>query len=372
MSRYKFQINGHNIENEDLGNSLNIQFQNLHKKYIQGIDFNFDDFINEALSYFDNNIGNTGAHDSFFNNFSVIWQYLLHNKRHADARLLWDDALKIAYKWENNNQNNRIHKGTPYYFWGVTCILSEAYEKGFFLMHQALEEDKITHNVAVPTFSPAYSFVTLDYDKQDQFFRPKVEEIAKFVDKKLAIYRNTRNRSLTLPDFKKRFLEQTTIQDIIFYFVYQLFKLKSLIEETDQKLMQNTFSSLFQANIIFNLCLVIDNTIKDKNTSGKYYTDHLKFLSVSSQLTINQSKISELNSGFINNFPGILNDLLNSQYIFNDGSTLNPIEEDLAISYGFRNYGAHRIEVQPTIYENFEDITNRILNALFFAIEKLY
>ena len=53
MSRYKFQINGHNIENEDLGNSLNIQFQNLHKKYIQGIDFNFDDFINEALSYFD-------------------------------------------------------------------------------------------------------------------------------------------------------------------------------------------------------------------------------------------------------------------------------------------------------------------------------
>jgi len=48
------------------------------------------------------------------------------------------------------------------------------------------------------------------------------------------------------------------------------------------------------------------------------------------------------------------------------------IEEDLTITYGFRNFGAHRIEDQPVVYKNFDKISERILNALFFSIEKLY
>jgi len=372
MSKYNFKINEQNFDIEDLGNSLNIQFQKLHEKYYLGSDFNYDEFVNEALTYFDIQEGNVGAHDNFFNNFTLIWQHLLHSLRYIEAEVLWSNALEIAYRWENANQSNRIHKGTPYYFWGVTCFLSKIYAKGFFLMHQALEEDKITHGINMPKFSPAYSFVALDYENQNQFFKHKVQEMANFVDLKLGIYRSTRNESLSLSDFKKRFLEETNLQDIVFYFVYELFNLKSLIKEIDQRFMKNTFSSLLQANIVFNLCLVIDNTIKNKNSGKWKFSEHLKFLSDMSLLSLTEQKISDLNRSFINNFSGALTDLLSSQYYFQDGSSINPIEEDLAISYGFRNFGAHRIEVQPIIYNNFERITDRILNGLFFTIERLY
>ncbi len=40
--------------------------------------------------------------------------------------------------------------------------------------------------------------------------------------------------------------------------------------------------------------------------------------------------------------------------------------------YGFRNFGAHKVEDQPVVYQNFDEISRRILNALFFSIEKLY
>jgi lipopolysaccharide biosynthesis regulator YciM len=58
------------------------------------------------------------------------------------AEQVWQLAVQIATQWETLNQSKyRIHKGAAYYFWAVTCILKEDLEKGFLLMHQALEED---------------------------------------------------------------------------------------------------------------------------------------------------------------------------------------------------------------------------------------
>jgi hypothetical protein len=65
-------------------------------------------------------------------------------------------------------------------------------------------------------------------------------------------------------------------------------------------------------------------------------------------------------------------ELIKLQNKFQDGTTLQPIEEDLAITYGFRNFGAHKVEDQPVVYQNFDEISMRILNALFFSVEKLY
>ena len=67
-----------------------------------------------------------------------------------------------------------------------------------------------------------------------------------------------------------------------------------------------------------------------------------------------------------------MQELIKSQYKFQDGTTPQPIEEDLATIYGFRNFGAHKVEDQPVVYQNFDEISRRILNALFFSVEKLY
>ena len=371
MSKFMFKIGEKIFEIEDLGESVNSQFLRLYESHFSGRSFDLTKFRKEALDFFDHSDGNYHAHDAFFNNFTIIWRSFLNQGRFKNAEYLWDFALNIAYEWENKNQNKRIHKGTPYYFWGVTCILNGDLEKGFLLMHQALEEDKKTHQTNTPK-TPAYSFVTLDYENQNQFFRPKVIEIAKFLDGNLKSYRSSRGGTLTLSDFKTKFLEESTLQEVVFYFIFELFRLKKLLEEINQRLTQNVFSSLLQANTIFTLCLIIDNVIKQKNPNQWRFSEHLKFLSSRSSLNLNDQKIGELNNSFKDNFSNTLQKLLSSQYQFQDETKPQPIEEDLAITYGFRNFGAHKVEYQPVIYQNFDEISRRILNALFFSVEKLY
>ena len=177
-------INDNDIEINDLGEALNEQFQKMHEKYL-GLQFDGNKFISESLKFFDENDTKFGKHDEYFQNFTVIWKALLQEHRHKVAEQLWNFALKISYEWEEKNSPKRIHKGTAYYFAGVTLILARYLENGFLLMHQALEEDKLTHSTDVPVGSPAFSFVTLDFDKQNQYFRSKVLEIAEFLEKKI-------------------------------------------------------------------------------------------------------------------------------------------------------------------------------------------
>ena len=314
----------------------------------------------------------------FFGTIHIIWRSFLNQGCFKNAEYLWDFALNIAYEWENKNQNKRIHKGTPYYFWGVTCILNGDLEKGFLLMHQALEEDKKTHQTNTPK-TPAYSFVTLDYENQNQFFIPKVREIAEFLKENLDSYCSSRGGTLTLSGFKTKFLEESTLQEVVFYFIFELFRLKKLITEIDQKLTQNVFSSLLQANTILNFCIIVENVIKkqkkyqNKKLNALTIKPLLEFLSSNSSLNLHKNdNLKYLNDDFGKDFSKTVQELIKSQYQFQDGTTPQPIEEDLAITYGFRNFRAHKVEDQPVVYQNFDEISRRILNALFFSVEKLY
>lgn len=370
-NKFEFMVAGRACEINDLGSPMNELFLKLHEAYFSNVAFDLKNFKEHSLKFFDANQDNYVVHDKFFNNFTIIWTRFLSLHLFDKAAQLWNLALNIAYEWENKGPDKRIHKGTPYYFLGVTCILNQELDKGFLLMHQALEEDKGTHNTSTP-LTPAYFFVTLDYQKQNQFFRGKVLEIAKFIDKRLSLYRSSRNGSLNLADFKSRLLEETSLEEAIFYLVFTMFRLRKMILETDQRLTQNVFASLLHTNTIFDLCLIVDAIIKNKNPNQWKFFDHLRFLSSACSLSLNANRLAKLGNEFDSDFSSTLQRLLNSNYSFRDRSTLKPIEEDIAITYGFRNFGAHKIEDQPIIYQNFEQISQRILNTLFFSIEKLF
>ena len=87
---------------------------------------------------------------------------------------LWEYALDLAHNWEKTNRPIKIHKGTPYYFLGVTAILNNDLENGFLAMHQALKEDYRLTQSETPQ-KPAYWFVTLDYP-HDHFFDKEVKK----------------------------------------------------------------------------------------------------------------------------------------------------------------------------------------------------
>lgn len=238
---------------------------------------------------------------------------------------------------------------------------------------------KKTHRTETPT-TPAYAFVTLDPTQKYQFFREKVIEISDFVKTLLANYGSARGGQLDFPEFQSRFLKQANVQETVFYFVYGVFRLKKLVYELYPKMKHNVFSSLLEANTLFDTCLVVDTFIKSKYSNPQEaahatFGAHLTFLSANrehgllSPLSFVGGRVGELRNAFIRDFANALQNLLNSNFRFADGSTLRPIEEDFAIAYGVRNFGGHRIENQPVIYKNLEELCKRILNTLFFLVE---
>ena len=312
------------------------------------------------------------AHDKYFGHFGNEWVGLLADGRYKDGERPWESALAEVRNFEKT-QVKVIHKGSAYYFWAITCILNEDLEKGFFLMHQALKEDIETAG-GKNQDSPAYCFVTLNHEKQDQLFGAKVKEVADFLDARLSCYRSSTSQTLTLQDFRERFLAEYGLSEMVFLFVFQLFHLKRLLTEIDRRLTENVFASLLHVNCIFSLCLVIDNALREKNPDPAQwrFSQNLIHLSSRSSLELDSGKVGEINSRFGLNFQNTLADLLDSEFAFADGTTPIPIARDLAIAYGFRNFGAHRVEDQSIVCERFQDISQRILNSMFFTIETLH
>lgn len=355
----------------DLGQYMNTEFENLYRHFLVKDIFNRKRFETESSNFFDKNDANYRAHDAFFENFTIAWRKQLEDGRFIRAEQLWQIAIEIVNNWEGKNHGKRIHKGAAYYFWGVTCVLKEDFEKGFLLMHQSLEEDKKNPRIDFH-IAPAHAFVTLDFQKQDQFFRNKVLEIADFLDDMIHEYHKNRGGKLSLVDLKSKLLQNYQLEEQAFLFVFELFQVKKLLAETNMGLTYNDYGSLLLTETMFNVCLILDNLLKKRNPTQWRYSDHLNFISHKLSLNLNQTNIGQINTAFKTHFSKTLGDLLRSQYTFGSGLILRPIEEDLAITYGLRNFGAHNIEKQPLIYQNLQGIVKRCLYAIFFAVESLY
>lgn len=173
---FTFQIDGNTLTLNKLDKQMDEQFELMYRYYFFKQKFDIDLFKKSAVKFFDES-SEVKLHDRFFNNFTILWQILIQNGSFFSAEQVWQLAVQIAIQWETLNQSKYIvHKGAAYYFWAVTCILKEDLEKGFLLMHQALEEDKKNRSNEL-TYAPAHVFVRLDYRQQDQYFRNKILEV---------------------------------------------------------------------------------------------------------------------------------------------------------------------------------------------------
>lgn len=312
-SGFEFKIGSNTFHLQDVNSPLNDFFMKFYESHFANHSLDITQFRHAALRFFDANKNSFIAHDKVFNNFTIIWNQFLGTQQFGQAENIWIFALGIAYEWEAKNTSHRIHKGTPYYFWATTCILNQELEKGFLLMHQALEEDKMTSNAKSPA-SPAYFFVTLDYSQQNQTSRHRVRRIADFLEKELEVYRSERKFTLTLSDMGSKFLKQTNLEEEVFYLVFTLFRLDSLLNGIDGRLERNLFASLLESNSMFTLCLILDAVIKYKNPTEWKFIDHLAFPSAKSSLTLSKDRLGKINGDFETDFQKTLESLLDSTY----------------------------------------------------------
>lgn len=303
-------------------------------------------------------------HDLYFNNFTPVWLNLIQQRRFTEAEKIWKDALDIALRWERYRKL-RIHKGTPYYFWAVTCFLNDDIDNGFWLMNQAYIEDKITHNTEEPD-TPSRYFLHFETSQEQQFFRDKLLHIKDFLNQKLTDYSSSRNRPFDYNIFESKFLkDQQTIKDVKFHLNLNIFRLEKILRKTkpDEK---NTIASLLYSEIIFDLCRVFEYLIKNQ-TRENFLEDVRDFSKKYNSNTL----LNNFNFGsdfHTNNLINNLGKILGNTYTINNNLPTD-LEKDILTAYGLRNFGAHKIEENKLIVNHFEEIVKNILNSIFLAIE---
>ena len=362
-----FNLGGKNFSIEDLEHPINNEFISLHQSIFGLPAVNINEFKNKSFDFFDKvkNKDKWELQDKYFNNFTIIWRMLLNQRKFIEAEEIWKLSLDIASEWEKKKQE-RIHKGTPYYFWAVTCFLNDDIDKGFWLMNQAYLEDVSTHKIEEPN-TPAKYFLYFDTLPKEQFFKSKLDEIKEFLLKYfIETYKLSRTRSFSYNGFENKFLKEKNIhREIKFHFNLSIFRLEKILNKFPKISNKNTISSLFYLEIIFDLCRVLEFLIKNPNRDN--FSEDIKDLAKKYN---NTTQIVNVNSPdfHTNNFMKTLQDILNSNYLI-DGSIPDNLESDILISYGFRNFGAHRIEEHSLIVNNFDKIIRSIMNTIFLSIE---
>jgi hypothetical protein len=316
-------------------------------------------------------MNNSLLQDRFFTNLTFIWRKYLDGGRLGEAQAFWQRILQPINQWEENRAS-RVHKGSPLYFWAVTAILQGEVDKGFFLMHSAYQEDVETQNTEFPP-SPAFWFVTLDFDRTEQFFYDYVRHLADYLDQFLHVYRLVRPSNLQLSEFRDWFLVQPPSKHAVFSFAHTIARLRGL-DIIPTYALQSEFAGQYELNLFFDLVLVIDEAIAEKDPDPNHwrFLDFAEFLSGQSRLKLTRDDLQLANREIRSDFDRTLTSLLDATFLFQDGLTRSRLGCDVAVAHCLRNHAAHNVTSFPSVWRRFQDIRQGLFNVLFLCVDVLY
>lgn len=366
----KFVIGGQNFNLHSLDPTLDQAFIDLYASYAGATPFRWSDLDQAAQGFLLNSPDRNNVHNLYFNNFTRLWNGFLANGNFDEAERIWQMALEPVLAFETANPPREAHKGTGFYFWGMTSIIRGDLDKGYALVHQAVEEDVATMNIPYPD-TPAYALASLNYVKQDQAFRQWVVLQAQFLNDLQNNYTAQYGRQFVLEDFRSRFLNSPPSTDIVFLFAYTVARLMRL-DASPSYALQSRFSGQLFINLLFDLTLSIEAAAKAKNPQGNSFINHAKFISQKAKDALSIAKLRELNREFKADFDTTLGSTIDGTYTFADGSGLSRLQSDIAVAYGIRNRGAHDVSSSPTVWQRFSDLKQILLNVMFMTVDFAY
>lgn len=317
--------------------------------------------------------GDTALQDNFFNNLTPLWGGILG--LYGFDQVLWSEVINASFDWEEKSSPNRVHKGSPFYFWGVSAILQGQIDIGFLLMHKALGEDRIASAQPNPDW-PAFKLVTLDSQSPQQFFKHYVDVLSNHLEYFLGAYRVRENSTFSENEFRKGLLAQASEIEHSFLFTYSLAKLASL-EEYPFEIKQSSFAGRLETDILFNFVLVVDSVIKHRYPAGMGrfvgFRELLnRALSQAIGLDVQGDELEHVKQqASATSVDTLLNALLDGSFLYQDSSTRSSIGNDISICYLIRNSSAHYATPLQIIPHRFRELVQSILNVLFIAVEKL-
>jgi hypothetical protein len=182
----------------------------------------------------------------------------------------------------------------------------------------------------------------------------------------------TFSRFLDFAEFRKRFLASSKNLDTLFLFAHSVARIMQL-KKVPRYALQNPFAGQLEANILFDITLVIDAAIKEKNPIETQFSQHAAFLltAAGSNLTVGHLT-NHIQTALTNNFDATLTGILNGSFRLPGGTPLGRFERDVAVAYGIRNRGAHAVSSSSTIWQCFTEIQEALFNVLFGVVDYLY
>ena len=365
----RYTVCGRSYEIRALDPQLDELFPRLHAAYLGAIAFPWNEMHEAARTYL-SRVGSApdpDQHNAYFENFTIVWRYLLAAGSFDEAEGLWEMALKPALEVERAGKGQRIHKGTPYYFWGITAILRGDIDKGYALVHQAVEEDVATGNTDFP-HNPAYALVTLNFEKLDQAFRPWVVKQAQYLKTRQEVYSAEYARQFTLEDFRTRFLNSPPNRDVAFLFVYTVARLMRL-STVPQYCMQSSFMGQLLINLFFDITLCIESAASAKNPSSGTFITHAEFIASRARHPMSNKDLGDINKRFNQDFNGTLNLALDRRLPLLSGRNADKAQSDISVAYGIRNRAAHDVSSAPIVWQKRDEIEQALLNVMFMTVD---
>ena len=374
-----------------LGDSLWNAFQNFYfycvsnKELINHYDQPLpQELVSASYTYFEEIKSNTSGSpvdqgfmaDQYFENFTPIWN--LSSRRNKS---LWYVVLTMVRVWEKKS-DFQLHKGTPFYFWATTDLLHGDYDEGFILMHKALDEDRRKSGGIRTPDTPGHDFVSMN-EKPGAYLQPLTKGMAEFIIKRLEEYHSRRSGILKYTDLRSKFLDNTDqkFENPKFFLSYTILKWMRLRAiHYERSLADDQMAPLILTGVISDLLLVIDELLKiafskaykSRKVSFKHHllevaklrswTKAKDFTGYQNQLSVN------LNDEFTDNFRKIVENLLIAKV---GSKQLKPLEADLWLCYGLRNFTAHNVSSQKVLWEKFTEVLQSILNVFFLSVETL-
>ena len=363
-------IGGREFSIAALGSPIDQAFERLHAAYFGNASFTWDEFATAAFRYFEDNPEVAAAHDSYFNNFTIIWNSLIGAGKLHEAEHIWELALKPAQQWEQSHPGQRLHKGTPYYFWAMTALLRGDTDHGYLLIHQSLDEDIRTSGQQMPK-TPGYALVSLNFEEVNQAFRQWVLEQAEFLNGFIENYVATYQRRLTIREVRRRFFDAPPSLDTIFLFTYTIARLRRITALPDYA-VNNAFAGQLQINLLFDITLVIDQVIRSRNNAQWKFVHHAEHLLRTAGHALTNEQLRDVNGQFEGNFEAALQGALTGTLTVHSNVILDRLQCDVALAYGMRNRGAHKVESTPAVWQEFPSVQQALFRVLCAAIDYLY
>jgi len=315
----------------------------------------------------------------FFELFLELWKTLRKDLKIVHAIKIWDELIKFTIGWEDKN-NFKIHKGTPYFFLGTGHLLDFGnLDVGFSCLYSAMEEDKnFSLKVNMPDdhrSKPAYLTLSMIENQANALYDPLIKDLIQAIKADIVNYNKLYSKGLTFQYFYQNFLNNPNLDQEKFFFVYNLHDFLTYKNIFTSHIGKTSFSDYKGLDILFNFCLIIEVVLTYLYGKDKLFKNILEY--TKKKFKIEESellKISDLNRLNHKNpifiFSDAINKILDDRVYYKNqkvDSSLNL----LLLLWILRNYGGHRITIDPIISERYGEILTKILYALFLICEEI-